>query len=234
MSNLSAMSNALLVVPEGPLHPSLAVAGIVVGVSAAVVAGPGLRRWLLFVVGAAAVLISATADRAPHLAFTDHADRAHVLATSVAILVAAALARMPRSTATLVALAGCAGVWAIVPDTEVPLLGGAVLLGAGVIGAIPGWLPDRRSVLHSSLLLLPLAGASWGSIGRPSRFTPAIAVGAVTVMLALAVRALARTARRSRGRSSRRARAQRAGTPMTVDPAATSSTTTAPAPTTAF
>ena len=210
-------------VPDGPLHPSLAVAGVVIGVSAAAVAGRSTGRWLAFVVTGALFLAGATLDHAPPTGFVDRADRILVIATVAAVAAVALAARMRLSTSAVIAWFGCVGVWAVVPDTEMPLLAGAVLFGAGAVGALPGWLPDRRRALHGILVQLPLAGAAVGSVGRPSRFAPALMVGALAILFGLALRELGVAVRLR----------QRAGTPTTAVSGTTSCTTTAPAPTTA-
>ena len=155
---------------------------------------------------------------------TDRNNRGTVLIATVAVVLVAVSARLSRSTATVLSLAACAGVWTVVPDTEAPLLAGGVVAGAAAVTMIPGWLDDVRCRVHGLLLLLPVAAAATGSVGRPARFVPGTFVAVLTAVLGLAAwRVLTALWRR-----------QRAGTPITVVSAATSSTTTAPAPTTAF
>ncbi|MEZ5243786.1 MAG: hypothetical protein R2707_01715 [Acidimicrobiales bacterium] len=212
------------IVPEGPLHPKLFVIGIVAGVAAAVVAGRSNGRWLVSTLGAVGVVVTAAQGDVLVGGVVDRTDRGFVVAVTLAVIVAAMATRPRWSTAAISALGACAGVWAIVPDTEVPLLVAATLAGASVVRCLPGWLPDRRSLANGVLVVLPLAGAVAGSIGRPSRYGPALAVGALTALLALSAWGLLVLSRRR----------QRAGTPTTVAPGSTSSMTTAPAPTTAF
>lgn len=221
MGSLLALLPGL--VPDGPLHPGLALGGVVVGVAAAAMAGRSTRAWTaLVVVGWWFVTAAVNGDRLA-AAFTDRGDRAVVISVTIAVALAAVSARPSRSTATVMAIAACAGVWAIVPDTEAPLLAGAVLVGATAVTLLPDWLEDSRRRIHGVLLVLPVAAAAIGSVGRPARFGPGILAAALTAALGLTAWQVLRVLWRR----------QRAGTPITVAPAGTSSTTTAPAPTTA-
>lgn len=216
------------IVPDGPLHPALATAGVVAGVAVAVVAGQHTVRWLFAVLSGSALLYTGSQGDGLWSAVFDRPDRLWVAAAIAVVPVLGAAVRPRRSTATAAALCACGGVWAVVPDTEAPLLAAAVLGGAAAMAALPGWLPDARRSLHSLLLLLPLWAAAAGSIGRPARFGPGLLAAMVTG--ALGVAGWCSFEAVLRGVVVRR---QRAGTPTTVAPGATSSTTTAPAPTTA-
>ena len=216
------------VVPDGPLHPGIAGAGVVAGVALAAVAGQHAVRWLFAVLAGSAVLYMGFQGDGLWSAVFDRPDRLSVAAAIVGVPMLGAALRPRRTTATAAALCACGGVWAVVPDTEAPLLAAAVLCGAAAATALPGWLPDSRRSVHSLLLLLPVWAAAVGSIGRPARFGPGL-IGAL-VAGALGVAGWCSFEAGLRGAVSRR---QRAGTPTTVAPGATSSTTTAPAPTTA-
>jgi hypothetical protein len=211
-------------VPEGPLHPKLLAIGLVAGVAVAAVAGRSTQRWFVGVLLAGGALVSAVQGDVLLAGFVDRNDRSVVAGSTLALVMAAVTARPRWSTAVIGTLGACAGVWAIVPDTEVPLTVAAVLAGASALRCLPGWMPGRRGRANGALVVLPLVGAAAGSIGRPSRFEPALAVGALTGLLTLAAWYLVVLMWQR----------QRAGTPTTVVPAATSSITTAPAPTTAF
>ena len=209
------------VIPEGPLHPALAASGLVAGVSAAAVAGRHAGRWLALMTLVGVGLVTVHQGDVLRRGMTDRPDRLTVLGVVLAVVALGAWARPRWSTATLAALCACAGVWAVVPDTEVPLLAGAVLCGGATLRLLPGWLPDTRRRSNAALLVWPLAAAAAGSIGRPERFAPSLLLAGVVAGLGLAAWVALNAGWRR----------QRAGTPTTVAPAATSSTTTAPAPT---
>jgi len=209
-----------VLVPDGPLHPVDALWGLSTGLVVALVAGRRAQRWLVLVAVALGAVIVARRGGEVLDGYLDRPDSAAVLGTTAAVVALSALRPLRVSTTACVALAGCAGVWAVVPDTEIPLIAGAVLAGAATR------LP-RDAVIRPAgwLLLAPLIAAVAGSVGRPSRLVPALALavaaGGVALLAASLLRAVA---------SRRR---QRAGTPTTVAPGATSVVTTAPAPTTA-
>lgn len=208
-------------VPDGPLHPDLALLGLVAGLAAAVVVGRHARAWTLAVV-ATALGLAHGAQGGLLADCLDRGDRASVTGVTVAV-VAVAVAARPRWSSAIVATgAASAAVWAVVPDTEVALLGAAVLVGATVVRLLPGWLPDDRRRGNGALVLLPAIAAAVGTIGRPSRYPLAVVLGVLAAAGAVAASTLWSGYRRSR-----------AGTPSTVHPGGTSSTTTAPAPTTA-
>lgn len=211
------------VVPDGPLHPGIAWAGVVAGVAVAAVAGQHTVRWLIAVLSGSAVLYMGSQGDGLWPAVFDRPDRLSVATAIVVVPMLGAAVRPRRTTATAAALCACGGVWAVVPDTEAPLLAAAVLFGAAAVAALPGWLPDARRAVHSLLLLLPLWAAAAGSIGRPARFGPGLVCALATGASGVAAWCWFETVLRR----------QRAGTPTTVAPGATSSTTTAPAPTTA-
>jgi len=210
-------------VPQGPLHPKLVVIGVVAGIAAAAIAGRSEGRWSLYVLAAAGLLVVAVQGDVLWGGVVDREDRRLVVGATVAVVAASAAVRPRWSTALIASIGACAGVWTIVPDTEVALLVGSVLVGATALRLLPGWMPDRRGRLNGSLLLLPLVGAAAGSIGRTARYEPALVVGSLGVLLSISGWTFVRLAWRR----------QRAGTPTTLVPGPTSSTTTAPAPTTA-
>jgi len=219
----STLATAVRLVPEGPLHPLDALTFALLGVTLAFVVGRHTGRWVALVVAGAFVFISVSQGDVVASGFIDHGERLLVLGTTAGVIAVAAGLRMRWTTAALVSLSACAGVWAVVPDTEVPLMAGSLLVGATAVHAVFGSMPGARHWFTAALLLLPLAGAAAGSAGRPARFAPAVIVGLLVVFLGIAAVGLLRTAWSL----------QRAGTPTTVSPGATSSMTTAPAPTTA-
>ncbi|GJM38972.1 MAG: hypothetical protein DHS20C19_23390 [Acidimicrobiales bacterium] len=205
-------------IPDGPLHPEDALLALVVGL----VVGAAFRHrslpWITGVVGAAwlflrwrygALLTDAVAARDRPLG---------IVALILAPVGLLAWSRLrPRSVAVLT-IGALAGVWAVVPDTEAPLIAGALLVGATAAASLGrAELPAHR--FAGGLVLLPLGAALVGSAGRPERFGPAVMVSLLGAALVASVVRFGRVLR------------QRAGTPTTVAPGATSSTTTAPAPT---
>lgn len=204
-------------IPEGPLHPDDALFAFVVGV----VVGVGLRfagrlGGYLAPVGALVVL----EVRYPGTIWPSVDGRWAAIAACVAAatLIAAPLRAGAAEIAARPLLAGgivtVGGVWAIVPDTEAALIGGCVFAGLLVFGRA-AW----GRLAAASVAIVPTGAALVGSVGRPERLWPALG-------LVLAVSALGWL-------SVPIVRRQRAGTPTTVDPGATSAVTTAPAPTTA-
>lgn len=205
-------------IPDGPLHPVDALWGVGVGLFVAVAARRLTGRWISMVTVAVVAVVGVRLGNQIVPGYLDRPSPVWpVLASAAAGAMAAARPR--RLSVVLVgAIAACGGVWAVVPDTEVPLIAGSVLLGAAV--GVPRGVRTRWAGL---LVLIPVAAAVAGSAGRPSRLGIALAMAVAGSMVAGAGAALI-TAWRSR---------QRAGTPMTVAPAATSVATTAPAATTA-
>ncbi|MEO0494932.1 MAG: hypothetical protein AAF081_16115 [Actinomycetota bacterium] len=207
-------------IPSGPLHPEDAIAALVVGVVVGLVARFSATGPLL-VVAAAGV----TFERRHGGLGDAFVDRPSPLWALLGVIVAAALIaaiaepmrhRSVRA-AGLVAGVPLAAVWGLVADTEAPLIGGMVLLGAVALGL------GRPGVAVLATAVIAPVAALVGSVGRPSQLLLALvaAVGwAVVTRVGLEMLGWRR-------------RRQRAGTPVTVAPAATSSTTTAPAPTTA-
>jgi len=204
------------VIPEGPLHPDDAVLGLVVGVTVGVlVRAVGRHGAVLVFVGAIGVFESVY----PGTAIGSIEGRWIPLVASLVVAVvsaAAAASGQPTrsSRAVLVSLVpAIALTWGLVPDTEAAVIGGAVVVGALLAGSAV-W--DRRSLI--AVASIPAFAALVGSVGRPGRLWPALAaiVGAACLSVV-----------------ADRLRSQRAGTPTTVVPGATSEVTTAPAPTTA-
>ncbi len=226
------MGSALLAasagfIPDGPLHPEDAIRALGVGLAVGVaLAALDWRRGLPAVVLAAGV--SLQEYRYPELLIDGFRDRP--LPSNVLIGIAGAvgvlavllwLVRIALADLMVAAAVAVAVVWAIVPDTE-----SAVLLGGVLIAAMAFTPPTGRAHYGDAIVLLvPAIAAVLGSVGRPERLEPAskaaIAAG-LGVLLALGV-----------GRRLVTMQRQRAGRPTTVQPGSTSSTTTAPAPTTA-
>lgn len=205
-------------IPSGPLHPEDALAAVVVGLIVGLVARYSVSGPVL-VVAAAGVTFEhrhggtwdALVDRpAPLWALLG------VLGATIVIAVIAAPVRV-RSMRAAGCIAGVplAATWGLVADTEAPLIAGMVLLGALVFGL------GRPSVLVVGVATMAPFAAAIGSFGRPSQLPLALAASMVWA-------AAARAAFESVDAVRRR---QRAGTPTTVESTATSSVTTAPAPT---
>ena len=208
-------------IPEGPLHPEHAaialIAGVVVG------AGVGRRSWApLAIVGTAAAVF---AWRQPGQLVDGIVDRPVPLwavagVVGAALVLAALVSVGPHRSGpgTLAVFVGaCGAVWATAPDTEAALIGGVVLAAA-----MPFVRPDAARLLPIAAVVAPMA-ALVGTVGRPDRLTLVVValIAAATLWRAVVVGVGWLSAR------------YRAGTPTTVAPGGTSSTTTAPAPTTA-
>lgn len=209
-------------IPDGPLHPQHAVFALIVGL---VLGGFGGRRSIAVPLGVAAGAVT-LAVRQPGLVpegFVDQPSPAGAIGlVSVVALVMAGVGWISiagSATAWIAAsVAGSAAVWATAPDTEPALIGGAVLLAmAPTLGPAAGrWAPVA--------LVVPVAAAVVGTVGRPDRLPLVLACAAGAVSMVLVAGCVLGRWRRIR---------QRAGTPTTVAPAGTSVVTTAPAPTTA-
>jgi len=203
-------------VPEGPLHPEDAVFGLLVGLLAGCVLRCAGRHGALLV---PPVVVATFIVAHPGTATGAIAGRWVGLAAVVFVVGVAAGAGTggPKERSArpelFAVLPAVASVWGIVPDTEAAVIGGSVVVGAWITVSARWGRGD--AVL---LTAIPVFAALVGSVGRPERLWPAlVAVLTVTVT----ANAVARVLR------------QRAGTPTTVAPAATSTVTTAPAPTTA-
>ncbi|MEM8705242.1 MAG: hypothetical protein AAGE98_02215 [Actinomycetota bacterium] len=209
------------VIPSGPLHPEDAVAALLVGLAVGLVARFSTAGPLLVVAAAGVTfehrhggLWDAVVDRpAPVWALLGVVSTAIVVAA-----LAAPLGDRSMRLAGLVATLPVLAVWGLVADTEAPLIGGLVLAGSLVFG------PGRAGPGVAAMALVGPVAALVGSVGRPGQLTLALVA---TVAWAFAVRVALVIAATWRGRR------QRAGTPTTVEPGSTSSTTTAPAATTA-
>ena len=210
------MLGAIVQVPEGPLHPDDAVYALLFGliVGLALRAGGRLGPALVPV---AVVLAFDSRHRDTAWAAVDGRWWPALACVLIAALAAIPATLRPDDTAVratlLTAAIPVAAVWAIVPDTEAAVIGGGVLAGA-FVSAGGTW--DSRAAVP--LWLVAPFAALVGSIGRPGRLWPALGAVVVTAVVA---------------EFGRRWRGQRAGTPTTVAPGATSDVTTAPAPTTA-
>lgn len=202
-------------VPDGPLHPVDAAWAVAVGLAL----GLSVRRRprpAPVVIGGGVVALVAVRPTVGLLEGVLRHDHAVWVGVAAAVVAALVVGRPVDSrTGVLAAAVACGPVWALVPDTEAPLLVGLALVVAGPM--VPAGAATRSVAVPA---ILPVLAAAVGTLGRPDRFAPAVAaagtVGLATVV-ALTVAGLR----------------QRAGTPRTVRPAGTSSTTTAPAPTTA-
>ena len=210
-------------VPQGPLHPDHALIGLLFGLLAGAVSGHRRSAGPLLLMAAVVTLWL----RQPELVPEGLVERPRpaldlLVVLGAALAASAAVARpalaSPR-TVVAVAVAGCAGVWAIAPDTEPALIGGAVLAGAWAMIR-----PSSPTMGLAVVVVVPCLAAGFGTIGRPERLPLALAaaVAAMGIMRLLAWGVAVGLARR-----------QRAGTPRTVAPGATSDVTTAPAATVA-
>ncbi len=205
-------------IPDGPLHPADALLALSTGLFVGYAARPLPRRWTAFVIAA---VLGVIAQRHGDVVARAWFERPMpLLIASVAVVSVASAralvdrARPPTMRVVLPVFASLAVVWAMVPDTEAPLIAAAVMLGA-----VPG-LPARdRSPCAGLLVALPFATAVVGTSGRPEALGPALVAGAAAgcafygVMTVIARSTLW------------------AGTPATVVYASTSVRTTAPAPT---
>ncbi len=213
------MNSLAALIPDGPLHPSDAAWGVVVGLALGLSLRSAPRFWASAVVAAGFTLFQI---RHPGR-LTGALDRPSPGWIGLILLVSGAavwlgLRRVDLSTRELAVMAvGClATVWATAPDTESALIFGAVVAGSAVL--------IRSEIVGppaAVLVALPVMAAAAGTVGRPGRLPLVLGLAAAGVCCgALAVLA----SRQVFGR---------AGVPTTVVPEATSSTTTAPAPTTA-
>ena len=210
------MLGAILQVPEGPLHPEDAVYALLFGL----IVGLALRAGGRFAPALVPLAVVLAFDARHRDTAWDAVDgrRWSVLVCLAVVALAALPGSLSREVvavrATLFTTAmPIAAVWAIVPDTEAAVIGGGVVAGA-VVTAGGTW--NARTVVP--VWFVPAFAALVGSVGRPARLWPAL-IAVVVVAVA--------------AEFGRRWRDQRAGTPTTVAPGATSDVTTAPAPTTA-
>ncbi|MEM9521100.1 MAG: hypothetical protein AAGA37_17400 [Actinomycetota bacterium] len=209
-------------IPDGPLHPEDAIAALVIGAAGGALVGH-TRVAAPAVVG---LYVITLALRHPDFLPEGFVERPAPLLAVVALLfVAGMIAGLvsgrlaaPAPFVGLVAVAGCGAVWSTAPDTEPALIGGLLLLaGTGFLRrAAARWAP--------LLIVVAPAAAVLGTVGRPDRLPFVLA-------MCVAASIAARTGLAVLARLNRRC--QRAGTPTTVAPGATSAVTTAPAPTTA-
>ena len=150
-------------------------------------------------------------------AYRGRPDTVLALGSTIAIVVVGLIGRGRVTAMAYSVVTACAAVWVVVPDTEAPLIAAAVV-GAALVRPPAA----ERSRWAGLLLAMPVSAAVVGTAGRPSRLGLAVVLVVATAGASLVVTA-----------GIRRVKAQRAGTPTTVVSASTSSTTTAPAPTTA-
>jgi hypothetical protein len=160
-----------LLIPDGPLHPELAIAGVGAGLLCAGVAGRRAALWLLLVPVAALLIVSERLGNVVLDGYSSHDEKMLVIAATVGAVAVAAIRPLRVSAAVALALGATAGVWAVVPDTEASLLVGAVIVGALALAP-----RDMATRLTAVLVALPVLAAVVGSIGRPGRFSPALAV----------------------------------------------------------
>lgn len=207
-------------IPSGPLHPEAALAALVVGLVVGLVTRFTAGAALATVAAAGFVLElkydgvlwdGVSARPSPMWA----ALGAAIATVLIAWLAAPRVERSMRS-AGLVMLAPVAVVWALVADTEAPLIGGVVLFAVIAVG------PERPGAVATAPAVIAPVAALIGSVGRPSQLALALAAAVAWACCARLGFDLLDAVRRRR---------QRAGTPTTVDPGGTSSTTTAPAAT---
>jgi hypothetical protein len=205
-------------IPAGPLHPVDAAWGLAVGLLVAGLARRDVGRWFALVPAGMVGVVTVLRGNELLDGYLDRPDTATALGVTLSVLVVACVGPSPVAAAVPAALAALVGVWVIVPDTEVPHIAAAFLVGAAL--RMPR---EIRTRLSGTLVLFPLAAATAGSVARSERLGPAVLLGGFAWLVAQLIGVELR-------RSKRR---QRAGTPTTVAPGATSTTTTAPAPTTA-
>lgn len=203
-------------VPDGPLHPVDAVWALAVGLALGSVARRRAATAPLVVGGGVVALVAARPTVGLLEVVGRHPEPVWVGVALAGVTVAAARRPVDARIGILLAAVACGPIWALVPDTEAPLLVGLALASAG-----PSVRAGGSTRLVAVPAVLPVLAAAVGTLGRPDRFLPA--TGAAAGVIALVV---------ASGLVWARWR-QRAGTPRTVHPAGTSSTTTAPAPTTA-
>ncbi len=215
------MTTLVALVPAGPLHPDDALWALGVGLGLGVVLrrSPGL--WVSSLVASALILFELRYPGAVLDGFVQRPSPVWPVLVVLALGTAGSLmtsrAHITLRSAVGLSVAALTVVWTIVPDTEAALVFGGVMLGA--LMRTPSVPAGRAGGL---LFAIPVIAAVIGTVGRPSELRPAL--------LALAVFGVAGAVLIRLGH---RQRTGRAGLPTTVVPAATSSTTTAPAPTTA-
>lgn len=207
-------------IPAGPLHPVDAAWGLAVGLLVAGLARRDVGRWFALVPAGMVGVVTVLRGNELLDGYLDRPDTATALGVTLSVSVVACVRPSPVAAAVPAALAALVGVWVIVPDTEVPLIAAAFLVGAAL--RMPR---EIRTRLSGTLVLFPLAAATAGSVARSERLGPAVLLGGFAWLGAQLI-GVGVEWRRSKRR-------QRAGTPTTVAPGATSTTTTAPAPTTA-
>ena len=205
-------------IPDGPLHPGDAIWAIGAGLLVAGAARRHATRWVISVISSVIVV---TTWRYGSILWDglDHPDSGFVLLAAAFALLVGCARPMPVRLVAVGLVAASTAVWAVVPDTELPLI-----VGSAVAAALVGAPSRTRSRWAGSLVVLPLWAAVVGSLGRPSRLPLALGAAGTAMVAVVSVALVVRAATK---------RNQRAGTPITVEPAGTSSTTTAPAPTTA-
>lgn len=208
-------------VPDGPLHPGDALVAAVAGAVLGVVFRRRAGAWVVAVVAGAWVVLRWRYASVVGDAVAGRDRPALDLALLALPAVGLAIRRVRTGPVARATLAALAAVWALVPDTEAPLVAG-VLLATAIAGPIVAGRSEDRTRLAGMLLVLPTAAALVGTAGRPAQHGPALFAAVATALgVAIVEVALRRVAR------------QRAGTPTTVVEGSTSSVTTAPAPTTA-
>lgn len=211
---------AFVPIPDGPLHPDDAVIALIVGLVLGGLVGRRREAAPLVVFAAGVTLTVRHRGLVPEgLVERPAFGLTLSIAVAMAALAALTVRRLGLSSSSFgVAITGCAAVWATAPDTEPALIAGAVLLAAWpTLGrAAVRWAPIA--------MISPPLAAVIGTVGRPERDSLVLAAAAVAMTFATVVVSLLSRVQRRR---------QRAGTPTTVAPAATSAVTTAPAATTA-
>lgn len=208
-------------IPDGPLHPDDAAAAVLVGLAVGLLLRRRQRAWAPTIVLVIWAVVEGRYGAAVADGFSAQGSIGLALIGLVALVSATALRPWRRTHLGIVVLGALAGVWAVVPDTEAPLIAGALLAAALVASSGTG-RGRQATRLDSLLVLLPPVAAIVGVAGRPERLTPALGMAVLGALLAGAGLGLVGQLWRSR-----------AGTPTTVAPGSTSSTTTAPAPITA-
>lgn len=208
-------------IPDGPLHPDDAVAAVLIGLSVGLLLRRRRRAWAPAIVLVIWAVVEGRYGTAVADGFSAQGSSRLALVGLVAVVAATALRPWRRTHLGIMVLGALAGVWAVVPDTEAPLIAGALLAAALVASSGTG-RRLKATRLDALLVLLPAVAAITGVAGRPERLTPALGTAVLGALLTVAGLGLVGQVWRSR-----------AGTPTTVAPDSTSSTTTAPAPITA-
>jgi hypothetical protein len=199
----------MAIVPEGPLHPTIAVGSLAAGAAVTLVAcwhgrrrGPGNDAvHALLVAAAGSMIVAASAGHAPWQLLPDAGDRvlrSTWLAAAGTGALGALTARVSPRVALVLCLVVLAVAWATVPDTEAPLALGCGLLVPSLLAVRPMQRPSRAHTASLAALSAMAGGAAAiGARGRPERAWCSVAA-ACAVAGAAGLFAAVRRARRRR------------------------------------